>query len=61
MLNGCCIYHLQFSRDHIVGSRVKDPRHFLLYRIDSPVTTTVARVLHDQFDLSRHLPEEFRS
>ena len=40
--------------------RVKEPRHFLLYRRRGKVIE-VMRILHDARDLERHLPEEYRN
>jgi toxin ParE1/3/4 len=55
-------YHLMYSPGHVsvkVG-RVKRPRHFLLYRVQSPGNVEIGRVLHDSVDLERHLPPEYR-
>jgi toxin ParE1/3/4 len=50
-------YHVRLSRDHVPSpSRVKKPRHFLLFRVQPPGTVEIARVLHDSMELSRHLP-----
>ena len=32
MVRGARTYHLEFSRNRMSGSKVKEPRHFLLYR-----------------------------
>ena len=32
MIQGARTYHVEFSRSRVSGSRVKEPRHFLLYR-----------------------------
>lgn len=57
---GMLTYHLANSRSRVPRSagRVKQPRHFLLYRIASSDLVQIIRVLHDSMDLSRHLPED---
>ena len=60
MIKGARIYHLEFSRSRVSGSRVKEPRHFLLYRLREDGVIEVARILHDGRDVQRHLPEEYR-
>ena len=32
MIHGARVYHMGFSRTRVVGAKVKEPRHFLLYR-----------------------------
>jgi toxin ParE1/3/4 len=61
MIRGARTYHLKFSRNRVSGSKVKEPRHFLLYRrhVDNGVIE-VARILHDGRDLQGHLPEDYR-
>jgi toxin ParE1/3/4 len=56
-------YHLRHSRDRVKKSvgRVKQPRHFLLYRICTDGKVEFGRVLHDGMDLERHLPDAYRS
>jgi toxin ParE1/3/4 len=49
------IYHLSGSRDRVAGDRVKAPRHFLLYRIETG-RVEVLRILHDSRDLAQHVP-----
>ncbi len=49
------VYHLFFSRDRAGRPKVKEPRHFIAYRIKPPVVE-VARVLHDRSDPGRHIP-----
>jgi toxin ParE1/3/4 len=58
MIKGARTYHLEFSRGRVSGSKVKEPRHFLLYRRRGDGVIEVARTLHDGRDLWRHLPEE---
>lgn len=50
------VYHLSFSRDRVVGEKVRMPRHFVLYRFSSS-TVEFARILHDSRDFARHVPE----
>jgi toxin ParE1/3/4 len=59
-IKGARTYHLEFSRNRASGSRVKEPRHFLLYRRREDGVIEVARILHDGRDIQRHLPEEYR-
>ena len=60
MIQGARTYHLEFSRSRVSGSRVKEPRHLLLYRRREDGVIEVARILHDGRDLQRHLPEDYR-
>jgi toxin ParE1/3/4 len=60
MIEGARTYHLSLSRTRVSGSRVKEPRHFLLYRRRDDGVIEVARILHDGRDLARHLPEGYR-
>lgn len=60
MVRGARTYHLEFSRNRVSGSKVKKPRHFLLYRCRDDGVVEVARILHDGRDLQRHLPEGYR-
>ncbi len=56
-------YHLSHSKHRVskrVG-RVKQPRHFLLYRVRGDRRVEIGRVLHDSMDLPAHLPPDFRS
>jgi toxin ParE1/3/4 len=56
-------YHLFHSRNHVASElgRVKQPRHFLLYRTLADGRIEISRVLHDAVDLLRHIPEDFRT
>ena len=56
-LAGVRTYHLSFSRSRVNGPSVKDPRHFLAYRIGKDGVVEIARVIHDSRDLRRHLAE----
>jgi toxin ParE1/3/4 len=55
------MYHLVNSRKHIhpAGQRVKQPRHFLVYRVRDIIE--VGRVLHESAQFTRHLPEDYMS
>lgn len=52
-------YHIALSRGR-AGSRIKAPRHILLYFEPQQDTVVLSRVLHDSRDLARHLPDEHR-
>jgi toxin ParE1/3/4 len=52
-------YHLKYSRDNVRGERVKQPRHFILYRYTDSFIE-FARLLHDSRDLERHLPASYK-
>lgn len=54
-VQGTRTYHLAFSSDRVVGERVKEPRHFVLYRQRQDGSIDVVRILHDSRDLQRHL------
>jgi toxin ParE1/3/4 len=58
----CRTYHLFFSRKSAgrAGARIRQPRHFLLYRVTESGVVEIGRVLHDSMDLQAHLPEEYR-
>jgi toxin ParE1/3/4 len=59
----CRTYHLFFSRNKAgrTGDRIRQPRHFLLYRVTESNVVEIGRVLHDSMDLEAQLPEEYRS
>lgn len=59
MIEGARTYHLSLSRSNVIGSTVKEPRHFLLYRRRGEMIE-IARILHDAHELERHLPQEYR-
>jgi toxin ParE1/3/4 len=59
MIAGARTYHLDFSRSRVPGAKVKEPRHFLLYRKVSPLVIVVGRILDEGVDLVRHLPEGY--
>ncbi len=52
---GTWVYHLASSREAVMGPRVGQPRHIIVYRIQLDVLQ-VLRVLHDSRDLVRHVP-----
>lgn len=56
---GTRTYHLSFSRSRANGQAVKEPRHFILYRLRKDGGIEVGRILHDGRDLQRHLPEDY--
>lgn len=60
MASGARTYHLSFSRKHLSGTKVKSPRHFILYRSPAPGVIEIGRVLDESRNLVRHLPEEYR-
>jgi toxin ParE1/3/4 len=60
---GCRTYHLFYSRKK-AGARgkiIRNPRHFLLYRVSQTGAVEIGRVLHDSMELVQHLPEEYRN
>jgi toxin ParE1/3/4 len=50
-------YHLRHSRNRVrdKSQRVKEPRHFLVYRVNTDGIVEIARVLHDSMDIGRHV------
>lgn len=61
LVEGARTYHLALSRTRSAGTRVKEPRHFLLYRRREDGVIEVARLPHDSRDLARHLPVDYRN
>lgn len=61
--DGAWTYHLRHSRDHVSRAigRIRNPRHFLLYRLADDGRLEIGRVLHDGMDIARHLPPGYRS
>lgn len=55
----CRTYHLFFSRTSAgrAGDRIRQPRHFLVYRVTESTIVEIGRVLHDSMDLPSNLPE----
>jgi len=64
MIEGARTYHISLSRDRARTATgvVHKPRHFILYRrrADNRHVIDIARILRDDRDLVRHLPESFR-
>ena len=56
-------YDLFHSRNHVPAAlgRVKQPKHFLLYRVRGEGQVEIGRVLHESMDLARHLPDDYRA
>ena len=54
---GLRTYHIELSKARVNGSRVKDPRHIVLYRRRDHGVVEVLRILHDSTDIQRHLPD----
>jgi toxin ParE1/3/4 len=54
-------YHLRLSRGRArtPDGLVRQPRHFLLYRVARPDVIGVGRVLHDAMEVDRHLPGQY--
>ncbi|MFT4298659.1 MAG: type II toxin-antitoxin system RelE/ParE family toxin [Aeromicrobium sp.] len=50
------VWHLRRSRDRSPGGAVKQPRHFVVYKIERD-TILIGRVLHDSMELSRHFDD----
>jgi len=61
--DNCRTYHLFFSREKAGrgSDRIRNPRHFLVYRVTANDAVEIGRVLHDSMELEKHLPEEYRS
>jgi toxin ParE1/3/4 len=57
VLPGCRIYHLYHSRRRIPRPRVKNPRHFVVFRVRGQ-RLEVGRILHDEMDIDRRIAEE---
>lgn len=50
-------YHISFSRRN-AASKIKKPRHFIIYYKDTENVIVISRILRDSMDLKRHVPEE---
>jgi len=52
-------WHLSLSRERAspAASKVRKPRHFLIYRMEGNVAL-VGRILHEAMDLAQHLGAE---
>jgi toxin ParE1/3/4 len=59
----CRTYHPYWSRKKAgrAGDRIRQSRHFLVYRVTEPNVVEIGRVLHDSMEFQEHLPEEYRS
>lgn len=54
---GLRTWHLRNSRDHAVGDKVKEPRHFLLYRVMGD-EVQIGRVPHARKDLPGQVTDD---
>jgi toxin ParE1/3/4 len=56
--HGVRLYHLRHSKKNaaVDGISVKNPRHFVAYRVSGEVIE-VLRLLHDSRDIESHLPD----
>jgi len=63
LAKGCRTYHLFHSRKKAGArkSRIRNPRHFLLYRVTEAGAAEIGRILHDSMELDQHLPEGYRN
>jgi toxin ParE1/3/4 len=52
--DGVRSYHLRQSLTRTIGGVVREPRHFLIYRLDAD-GVVIGRVLHESMDLERHI------
>ncbi|HVC60389.1 MAG TPA: type II toxin-antitoxin system RelE/ParE family toxin [Acetobacteraceae bacterium] len=54
-------YHLRHSRRRArtPDGLVRQPRHFLLYRMTRPDLIGIGRVLYDGMEVERHLPSQY--
>ncbi len=52
-------YHSALSRER-AASKIKSPRHFILYFLPHDNEVAISRVLHDSRDLARHIPDDHR-
>lgn len=50
-------YHLRHSRRRVkdVAGTVKNPRHFILFRIQHDGTLEIVRIVHDRMDITTQL------
>jgi toxin ParE1/3/4 len=54
---GARTYHLKMSRAKVAGSRVKTPRHLLVYWRRADGVVEVLRIIHDGSDIQSHLAD----
>ena len=54
---GILVYHLRHGRRRARSTDgiVRNPRHFIVYRVPTRDQVVILRVLHDAMDLARHL------
>ncbi len=52
-------YHISFSRNR-AKSKIKKPRHFLIYYKAYGGIFVISRILKDSMDLQRHIPNEHK-
>jgi len=52
------MYHLKHCRAPKRATRVRKPRHLLVYRLGKDGCIEIGRILHDGMDFERQLPEE---
>jgi hypothetical protein len=57
---GAHALHISLSRSRVKGTRVKEPRHVLLYHRRDERIIEVGRVIHESQDLNRHLPKAYQ-
>ena len=55
---GAYTYHLRHSRYRAQSQAglIRNPRHFLVYRLVHPDLIEILRLLHDAMELQRHFP-----
>ena len=56
LADGVRTYHLELSRARVAGSRVKTPRHLIIYRVGQSLVQVLG-VAHESSMLSRRLLE----
>ena len=63
LAENCRTYHLLHARKKAGarGNRIRNPRHFLLYRVTVEGVVEIGRVLHDSMDFEQHVPEGYRA
>ena len=63
MIEGARTYHISLSRDRArtAAGVVHKPRHFIIYRRrEHKNVIDIGRIIRDDRDLARHLPESYR-
>ena len=57
--SGVRTWRIRLSRYSSSEPMVRNPRHFLVYRVDANEdTVTIGRVLHERMDLARHIDDQ---